>query len=179
MRNALSLTCLVSATLFASDVQAAVGHTINRFHLFAGPGLDYPRIVTVPDHARIVVHGCLGSFDWCDVSYGDQRGWIDGNGVELRRDGSWYGARRFDQRYRLPRVTFEIGDYWRHHYRQRNFYRDRARYFSRHDRDHDGIPNRFDRDRDNDGIPNKYDRDKDGDGIPNRYDSSPNNSKRY
>jgi hypothetical protein len=28
----------------------------------------------------------------------------------------------------------------------------------RHDQDHDGIPNRFDRDRDNDGVPNRYDR---------------------
>jgi len=26
------------------------------------------------------------------------------------------------------------------------------------DRDHDGIPNRYDRDRDNDGVPNQYDR---------------------
>jgi hypothetical protein len=35
----------------------------------------------------------------------------------------------------------------------------------RHDQDHDGIPNRFDRDRDNDGV-------------PNRYDSRPNNPYR-
>ncbi len=51
------------------------------------------------------------------------------------------------------------------------------------DRDHDGVPNRYDRvdnrrwgDRDHDGIPNRYDRydnrfgDRDHDGIPNRYD---------
>ena len=50
------------------------------------------------------------------------------------------------------------------------------------DRDHDGVPNRFDRvynprwDRDGDGVPNRRDRvynpawDRDGDGVPNRYD---------
>jgi hypothetical protein len=55
------------------------------------------------------------------------------------------------------------------------------------DRDHDGIPNRYDRhdnrwhaaygDRDRDGIPNRYDRvdnrqfgDRDRDGIPDRHD---------
>ena len=27
-----------------------------------------------------------------------------------------------------------------------------------HDRDHDGVPNRYDHDRDNDGVPNQYDR---------------------
>ena len=33
-------------------------------------------------------------------------------------------------------------------------------------------------DRDHDGIPNRYDRDRDGDGVPNRYDRSPNNPRR-
>lgn len=45
---------------------------------------------------------------------------------------------------------------WRHN-RERDWYRMhyRASYRSmRHDRDRDGIPNRFDRDRDNDGVPN-------------------------
>ena len=49
---------------------------------------------------------------------------------------------------------------WRHA-REREWYRVNYRNGyrgMRHDRDHDGIPNRFDRDRDNDGVPNKYDR---------------------
>ena len=33
-------------------------------------------------------------------------------------------------------------------------------------------------DRDHDGVPNKFDRDKDGDGVPNRYDNAPNNPNR-
>jgi hypothetical protein len=49
---------------------------------------------------------------------------------------------------------------WRHE-RERDWYR--ANYGHqyrayRHDRDRDGIPNRFDRDRDNDGVPNYRDR---------------------
>jgi hypothetical protein len=35
------------------------------------------------------------------------------------------------------------------------------------------------RDRDHDGIPNRYDRDRDGDGVPNRYDRAPDNPRRY
>jgi hypothetical protein len=30
-------------------------------------------------------------------------------------------------------------------------------HWARGDRDHDGVPNRYDRDRDNDGVPNRYD----------------------
>jgi len=72
------------------------------------------------------------------------------------------------------------------------------------DRDHDGIPNRYDRhdghagyrddrghnrgdnrghgggrgDKDHDGVPNRYDRDRDGDGVPNRVDRQPDNRRR-
>ena len=38
-----------------------------------------------------------------------------------------------------------------------------------HDRDHDGVPNRYDRDRN---------RDRDGDSAPNRYDRRPDNPYR-
>ncbi len=48
----------------------------------------------------------------------------------------------------------------------------------RADRDHDGIPDRFDRDRDNDGVRNRNDRDRDGDGVPNRLDRRPDNPRR-
>jgi hypothetical protein len=34
------------------------------------------------------------------------------------------------------------------------------------------------RDRDHDGVPNRYDRDRDGDGVPNRYDRAPNDWRR-
>ena len=33
-------------------------------------------------------------------------------------------------------------------------------------------------DRDHDGVPNRFDRDKDNDGVPNRYDNAPNNPNR-
>lgn len=69
-----------------------------------------------------------------------------------------------------------------------------AQYRAYGDRDHDGVPNRYDRhddrgafgDRDHDGIPNAFDRhndnrrfgDRDHDGVPNAYDRRPNNPYR-
>ena len=32
-------------------------------------------------------------------------------------------------------------------------------------------------DRDHDGVPNRYDRDRDGDGVPNRFDRAPDNPR--
>lgn len=34
-------------------------------------------------------------------------------------------------------------------------------------------------DRDRDGVPDRYDRDRDGDGVPNRADRRPDNPYRY
>ena len=50
--------------------------------------------------------------------------------------------------------------------------------------EHDGRWHRQDSrwargDRDHDGIPNRYDHDRDNDGVPNRYDSHPNNPNRH
>ncbi len=58
---------------------------------------------------------------------------------------------------------YDRGHRWHrwHHQREREWYRVNYRNNyrgMRHDRDHDGIPDRMDRDRDNDGVPNNRDR---------------------
>jgi hypothetical protein len=72
------------------------------------------------------------SFRVGDVAFGYSDGYYDHG----RRWHTW-GARE--------------RDWYRNNYR--NNYRS-----MRHDRDHDGIADRFDRDRDNDGVPNARDR---------------------
>ncbi|HEY1150291.1 MAG TPA: YXWGXW repeat-containing protein [Pseudoduganella sp.] len=94
------------------------------------------------------------------------------NGWRLSQ-GGWatYDAPRY---YNAPRYYEAPAPRPYYHNEYPRYYRD-----GRHrDRDHDGIPDRYDRDRDNDGIPNRYDRDRDGDGVPNRYDRRPDNPYR-
>lgn len=82
-----------------------------------------------------------GYWDWRS----DRHVWVSGTYV-IERPGYYYERSRWverDGRWHLQR-----GD-WR-----------------RGDRDHDGIPNRYDRDRDGDGVPNSYDRQPDN---PRRY----------
>lgn len=73
------------------------------------------------------------SFRFGDVAFAYSDGYYD----HSRRWHAWRGARE--------------RDWYRTHY-ARNY---RG---MRHDRDRDGIADRFDRDRDNDGIPNRRDR---------------------
>jgi hypothetical protein len=50
-------------------------------------------------------------------------------------------------------------------------------YYGNQQRSNRGWVNR--RDRDHDGIPNRFDRDRDGDGVPNRLDRNPDNRRRF
>jgi len=81
------------------------------------------------------------SFRVGDVDVGFNDGYYD----RYHRWHSWRSARE----HRWYRANYA------HQYRG---FRHRGwDYDRRWDRDHDGIPNRFDRDRDNDGVPNRFD----------------------
>ena len=167
MRTQLIAALAAAAAFFAAGAaEAATGFTINDFNLYAGPGREFPRLERVPNNARLEVHGCLRSYDWCDVSYRGERGWIDGNGLVFRDRGRRIVVRDYGPRYSLPMISFNFGSYWDTHYKTHRFYRDRTRF-----------QNAF-RDEDHDRIPNAVDRDRDGDGVPNKYDRRPDNSRR-
>ncbi len=85
--------------------------------------------------------------------------------VSIGVPGFWQPAQVYEQprrSYRQPQFYYQ-----ERHYRQ-------GRHQPRWNRDH-----RPRRDRDHDGVPNRFDRDRDGDGVPNRHDRRPNNPYRY
>ena len=51
-------------------------YPISNVNLRAGPGTDYPVILTVQAQAPISIFGCLGDYTWCDVVFGYNRGWM-------------------------------------------------------------------------------------------------------
>ncbi|MGZ5205002.1 MAG: YXWGXW repeat-containing protein [Caldimonas sp.] len=98
-----------------------------------------PRVEAVPEPRRGYVWA-PGYWDWT----GHRHHWVAGHWVRERR-GYVY----------TPPEWVNEGDHWRL----------RRGAWGRRDRDHDGVPNRFDRDRDGDGVPNSRDRGPDN---PNR-----------
>jgi len=113
-----------------------------------------------------------GYWEW----RGHRHYWRPGTWIVARPGYAYYGPvwhERGGNWYMEP-------PHWRAHGRDRDHDGVPDRFERRrHDRDHDGIPDRVDRDRDNDGIPNKYDHDRDGDGVRNRRDRHPDNPYRY
>ncbi len=177
---------VLAATVFASAAaEAATGYTTERLTMRAGPGREYPRIDSVASNTRVTVHGCVDRYDWCDISRGRQRGWVDGDELVMPFQGRRVKVMQYGPRVNLPVITFRLDNYWDEHYRRASFYRDRDSWRERWrgwsgmpDSDHDGRPNVVDRDDDNDGIRDNRDRDRDGDGVRNNRDRNPNNPNR-
>lgn len=61
----------------------------------------------------------------------------------------------------------------------RPVYYEQERYYGRHRHWEERHWRGRGHDRDRDGVPNRYDRDRDGDGVPNRYDYRPDNPRRH
>src|SRR5262245_5933932 len=75
-RARIAAPALALAMAIPAVAQAAPGFTDSRVALRAGPGGDYPRIMTLDRNTRVNIHGCIRRYDWCDVSMRGVRGWV-------------------------------------------------------------------------------------------------------
>lgn len=71
---------LLALVLWAALVPAASAATVavatSNVNLRAGPATGYPVVTVVPAGARIVTHGCVAGYSWCDIAFGAFRGWV-------------------------------------------------------------------------------------------------------
>jgi uncharacterized protein YraI len=66
---------LAAGPAAAQPAEIAVVSTA-RVSLRAGPATSYPLVDALPAGSRLVLHGCLAGYAWCDVSWGADRGWL-------------------------------------------------------------------------------------------------------
>lgn len=104
------------------------GYPVTNVNLRAGPGTDFPVIVTVPGRAPIAILGCLADYGWCDVFFQGSRGWMRSIYLAGWYQGYYYPLRDYAPQLSYPIVTFDIRGYWDAYYRARPFYADRARW---------------------------------------------------
>jgi hypothetical protein len=164
----------LSAAAFAPAIASAqVGVSV-----VIGQAPPPPRFESVPP-PRVGYVWSPGYWDW----RGNRHQWIRGTWVASRPGYVYYQPHwvQHDGRWMRQEARWDRGP--------------------NGDRDHDGVPNRYDRhdnragyrddhrndyrghnrgrgDQDHDGVPNRYDRDRDGDGVSNRNDRRPDNPRR-
>lgn len=168
--GAIATLAFAAALSVSLPAQAATQGTII---IQSGPQLAYRDLPPPPPPRSAHRPGVRKGQVWVDGHWewrGTRYRWVDGYWLQARR-GYAYQQPQWVQRN--GQWTYVRGD-WR---RGDDYRRGRA-----HDRDHDGIADRYERnprDWDGDGLRNNRDKDRDGDGVRNRDDRYPNNPRRY
>ncbi len=124
------LLAIVGVSALAGAAQAATpSYTTANVNLRAGPGTSYPVVLTVPNGSPITTYGCLDGYNWCDVSWGAERGWMSSSYIQVNYQGQ--------PRVLTPAIAPSIGltvvvfnrNYWDRYYYGRPWYRNWDRYY--------------------------------------------------
>ena len=109
-------------------------------HLRAGPDIFYPSVVIMPPGAAVQVFGCEAGFNWCDVAWGVQRGWVDAAFLQATAPSGPVIIANSAPMLGVPVVTFSFNNYWGAHYVGRPWYSRRAFYYNHWNRWPHGRP---------------------------------------
>jgi len=112
-----ALSLLATASAFAAE-----GYVTANVYLRAGPDSSYPRVARLHEGTPVAIEGCVDEWAWCDISNGDDRGWIAGDYLREDYEGRRVLLRDYGVRIGIPIVSFEFGTYWGEHYRNRSWY---------------------------------------------------------
>ncbi|WP_370676937.1 SH3 domain-containing protein [Pleomorphomonas sp. PLEO] len=76
MRRLAAPLCLVGLISSTTGALAAPAEVLAAVNLRTGPGAQYYPIVVLPPGTPVNIYGCLDDDSWCDVGYGNTRGWL-------------------------------------------------------------------------------------------------------
>ena len=142
-RITLSVAATVAGLVIGPNLASALtAMTTEPTNLRAGPAFDFPVVDSIPDDARVMVHGCVRAYRWCDISWRDARGWVAGDELAYFYQQRYVPVVEYGPRIGLPIVVFSFDTYWDRYYRGRPFYGERTRWRTVwRDRDGDGRKN--------------------------------------
>jgi len=129
LRTLFGALAIIAAT-GVTAAQAAPGYSTANVNMRTGPNTDFPSVGIIPEGDPIDVQGCLRDESWCDVRWGDNRGWVYSEYVGFDYHGETtllpdVGIAAFG----VPVVAFATADYWNRYYVGRPWYKDRQRWF--------------------------------------------------
>jgi uncharacterized protein YraI len=106
----------------------------------SGPSTEYPPIVVIPAGAPVIIYGCLSDDTWCDISWNGNRGWMSSLYLQANYHQRRVVLHDYIADLGVPFITFDLGNYWQSHYRNRPFYGQRSRWQNFHPRNGGNIP---------------------------------------
>ena len=130
MRRApfIILGMLAVPLLTAQIAQAADGKLSSAVKMHAGPGTEFPDVRHLAKGLSVDIHGCLKTWDWCDITWRGNRGWVPAEAVGYRHDNETTPIKEVGPRVGVPEVTFQLHSYWDSHYNNTLWYGNRDAY---------------------------------------------------
>lgn len=128
MKSIVAVLVAMTALAISQGARAYDAYITSGASLLAGPEPDYPPVADLSPGEPVQVHGCLDGYSWCDVSFQGYRGWFDGRLLAYPYQGVRVPLASFGAQVGVPVEDFSVEDYWGRFYRDRPFYRDRARW---------------------------------------------------
>ena len=139
-RYALPLAAAFLATAAVPSVASAANARVTvELNMRAGPSSSFPVVEVIPDDDRVTVHGCLGAYQWCDVTWQDARGWVYGDYLTYYYQNRYVPLVEYGSSADIPIIIFSVGSYWDNYYRDRPWYGHRSRWVSMWRGDERGI----------------------------------------
>jgi uncharacterized protein YraI len=116
----------IGFSLVVPAASAETAYTTKSVNLRAGPSRDYEVVVRAPAGEPVEVYGCVDDWTWCDVSLGDDRGWVYAGNLEYPYRDRRVVVLNNGPIVGFPIVTFSVGPYWDTYYRGRPWYSRRS-----------------------------------------------------
>jgi uncharacterized protein YraI len=134
MKRRHLLSLLAAATLLAQPVAAQpVAITATPVSLYAGPASSYPEVLRLTANARVTLQACMPDRAWCEVSFGNDRGWLPAASLYVDQRGALVPLPSADALAATPVTGYDMEQYWGVYYQGRPWYGDRHRWQNRPD----------------------------------------------
>lgn len=124
----VSRALMAAALLLSATAGAHEGYTTRQANVRAGPDTAYPVVAVVGAGYPVEVVGCVTDYLWCDVIFGDNRGWVSSRTLQYVYQSRRVPLYEYGATLGLPILGFSLSNYWDDHYRSRSFYSDRPRW---------------------------------------------------
>lgn len=100
----LSAAVILIAGAAYADTEASAWTDL---HVRSGPGPLYSILGVIPASEKAMVQGCLADASWCEVTYGELKGWSAGNYLTATVEDAPIALSTLDKRVVLKTVTYD------------------------------------------------------------------------
>src|SRR5581483_11067739 len=111
-REAMKHILIAAAALAVIGAPAAAmaraGFATSDVNMRAGPATDFPVITTIPAGADVNIHGCIAGYDWCDVGWSGDRGWVEASYLQFVYHDRRVLLPDYAAEVAIPIVTFAV-----------------------------------------------------------------------